>query len=300
MLNNYKYKSIYYVWNYYILKIYIIIRDFLIYIMSSFISKLFNTPFLQNKFVLYVSLFIVLITVVRHLSNRNTNAVVLMALIGLVSSYFSKNMIIVLLTAFFTVFVLEVLGYQGVMEGMENTKKDGEGETEKETDADADADAADAADADAADAADAAENKSKETKTEKKEGNQTLHSKKEPMKKNKQGMTSLSPASYDGKDHDDGENAHGAKEANRIDYASTLEQAYDNIENIIGEDGVRGLTDQTKSLMNQQKELMNNMKEMGPLLKSAEGFMEQLTGNGGIRGITEMLKGFATPGGKKK
>jgi uncharacterized membrane protein len=277
--------------------------------MSSFISKLFNTPFLQNKFVLYVSLFIVLITVVRHLSNRNTNAVVLMALIGLVSSYFSKNMIIVLLTAFFTVFVLEVLGYQGVMEGMESKKKDGEGETateteketEQEAEADAEADAGANADVDAdADAGADAETKSKGKKTEKMEGNRTLHTKKEPMKKNKQGMAALSPASYDGKDHDDGENAHGAKESNRIDYASTLEQAYDNIENIIGEDGVRGLTDQTKSLMNQQKELMNNMKEMGPLLKSAEGFMEQLTGNGGIRGITEMLKGFATPGGKKK
>jgi hypothetical protein len=35
-------------------------------------------------------------------------------------------------------------------------------------------------------------------------------------------------------------------------------------------------------------------------LKSAEGFMEQLTGGGGISGITSMLKGFATPGGVKK
>ena len=42
---------------------------------------------------------------------------------------------------------------------------------------------------------------------------------------------------------------------------------------------------------------MQNMKDMGPLLKSAEGFMEQITGNGGIQGITKMLKGFATPGG---
>ena len=109
-------------------------------------------------------------------------------------------------------------------------------------------------------------------------------------------MTKLSPASYNGNEKDD--NTDGT--ANRIDYASTLEQAYDNIENIIGEDGVRGLTDQTKSLMNQQKMLMQNMKEMGPLLKSAEGFMEQITGNGGIGGITEMLKGFATPGGNKE
>lgn len=262
--------------------------------MSSFISKLFNTPFLQNKFILYVSLFVVLVTIVRHISNRNMNAVVLMALIGLVTSYFSKNMIIILFTAFSTVFVLEMLGSQGVMEGMENKKKDGEDEkeTEQETSGETEGDSESAADT---------KKKSKEKKTEKKEGNQTLLSKKEPTKKNKQGMASLSPASYDGKEHDDeSEHAHSTKEANRIDYASTLEQAYDNIENIIGEEGVRGLTDQTKSLMNQQKELMNNMKEMGPLLKSAEGFMAQLTGNGGIKGITEMLKGFATPGGSKK
>lgn len=262
--------------------------------MSSFISKLFNTPFLQNKFVLYVSLFVVLVTIVRHISNSNTNAVVLMALIGLLTSYFSKNMIIILLTAFSTVFVLENLGYQGVMEGMKNKKKEGEGEGEGEADTEQETGG------DTEGYSGAGANTEKKS-TKKTEGNQTLNSKKEPTKKNKQGMAPLSPASYDGEDHDDnGENAHGAKEANRIDYASTLEQAYDNIETIIGEDGVRGLTDQTKSLMNQQKELMNNMKEMGPLLKSAEGFMAQLTGNGGIKGITDMLKGFATPGGSKK
>ena len=111
-------------------------------------------------------------------------------------------------------------------------------------------------------------------------------------------MASLSPANYDGKSDEDTKG--DTKNGNRIDYASTLEQAYDNIENIIGEDGVRGLTDQTKSLMHQQKELMNNMKDMGPLLKSAEGFMEQITGGGGIRGITEMLQGFATPASAKK
>ena len=127
-------------------------------------------------------------------------------------------------------------------------------------------------------------------------------SKKITKTKTKQGMATLSPASYDGKDHDadEGDGVKGSSSANRIDYASTLEQAYDNIETIIGEDGVRGLTDQTKSLMNQQKELMENMKEMGPLLKSAEGFMEQLTGNGGVGGITSMLQGLVKPSSDKK
>jgi len=255
--------------------------------MSTFMNKIFNTPLLQNKFVLYAILFVVLFTVVRHISNGNMNAVVLMALIGLLTSYFSKNMIIVLLTVFSSVFILEMIGSQGVVEGMETKKekeKDNE-KDEKETDEDTSE----------------KKEKNKESKEMSSDGDkkESLQSKNEPKKKTKQGMTTLSPASYDGEDHDS-ESAHRAKEGNRIDYASTLEEAYDNIENIIGEDGVRGLTDQTKSLMNQQKELMNNMKEMGPLLKSAEGFMAQLTGNGGIRGITDMLKGFATPGGGKK
>jgi hypothetical protein len=265
-------------------------------LQMSYITKLFNTPFFQNKFVLYGSLLLVLLSILRHLANNNINAVVLIALIGLVMSYFSKNMIIVLLTAFAAVFLLETVGYRGVMEGMKAEKgKDADADA-KEEDADADADK------------DAKEDKVgavKDKPADKPKPEQTgvSNSKKITKTKNKQGMATLSPASYDGKDHDadEGEGAKGSSSSsNRIDYASTLEQAYDNIETIIGEDGVRGLTDQTKSLMNQQKELMENMKEMGPLLKSAEGFMEQLTGNGGVGGITSMLQGLVRPSSDKK
>ena len=255
------------------------------------LSRLVYTPFFQNKIVLYGSLILVLLSILRYLSNRNMNAIVLMALIGLITSYFSKNMIIILITAFASVFVLEMMGSPGVTEGL--TTKEGaknEGDASEDT---------------------PEEEKKEDVKKKKKatppsedddvEGNTGMDTADDDTKKknkNKQGMSPLSPANYDGK-KDDNEKA-GVKNGNRIDYASTLEQAYDNIENIIGEDGVRGLTDQTKSLMHQQQQLMNNMKEMGPLLKSAEGFMEQITGSGGIQGITNMLQGFATPGGAKK
>lgn len=250
-------------------------------------NRLMSTPFFQNKIVLYGSLVLVLLSILRHLANENVNAIVLMALIGLITSYFSKNMIIVLITAFGSVFILEMIGSPGVTEGMENKKKDDDDDSKKDKKKDSDPienikkKVEDKLDDDKKD-------DKKDKKDVKKEGVKSRNS-------SKQGMTKLSPANYDGKKgKDDDDNT-----ANRIDYASTLEQAYDNIENIIGEDGVRGLTDQTKSLMNQQKLLMQNMKEMGPLLKSAEGFMEQITGNGGIQGITSMLKGFATPGGAK-
>jgi hypothetical protein len=256
------------------------------------LSRLVYTPFFQNKIVLYGSLILVLLSILRYLSNRNINAIILMALIGLITSYFSKNMIIILITAFASVFVLEMMGSPGVTEGM-STKEgaENEGDTPEE------------------DTKEGARNKRKKKKKvpppseddDEDEGNtgmDTADDETKKKKKNQQGMSSLSPANYDGKKDDD-EKA-GVKNGNRIDYASTLEQAYDNIDNIIGEDGVRGLTDQTKSLMHQQQQLMNNMKEMGPLLKSAEGFMEQITGGGGIQGITNMLQGFATPGGAKK
>lgn len=244
------------------------------------LSRLISSPFFQNKFVLYGSLVLVLLSILRHLANQNINSIVLMALIGLIMSYFSKNMIIVLLTAFGTVFILEMVGAPGVTEGLK-MKEGAENKDDKKDDK------KDAVDKLKEKVEDKLEEKKDEKKDEKKkEGAKTRNS-------SKQGMTKLSPANYDGKKSKDDDEGS----ANRIDYASTLEQAYDNIENIIGEDGVRGLTDQTKSLMNQQKLLMQNMKDMGPLLKSAEGFMEQITGNGGIQGITNMLKGFATPGG---
>ena len=264
--------------------------------------RLLSSPFFQNKFVLYASLFLVLLSILRYISNQNFNAVILITLIGLITSYFSKNMIIVLLTAVVSVFVLEMIGSPGVTEGMA-TKEGNTGSKDKSTEGDDDDD--DSSKEDSEKMTTVNDKPTGETPVDKPvdkpvkkpdektkiEGNQTQTTNK--SKNKQQGMTKLSPAVYNES------NNNNDKNANRIDYANTLEQAYDNIENIIGEEGVRGLTDQTKSLMNQQKQLMENMKEMGPLLQSAEGFMKQMTGNGGIAGITEMLKGFATPGGKK-
>lgn len=248
------------------------------------ITKFLHSPFLQNKFVLYGCLLLVLLAIIRFLANHNFNAIMLMALIGLLTSFFSKNMIIVLLTPVVAVVVLELIRGDMMIEGLEN--KDAAASTSTATAADNDA-TTDAVDNEN-------ENKDDETVTEGEAVQTTANDKPAEEKEHKpvtkkQGMAKLTPANYDGKNGKDGKSDSG----NRIDYASTLEQAYDNIENIIGEDGVRGLTDQTKSLMNQQKALMNNMKDIEPLLKSAQGFMSQMTGEGGITGISKMLQGFA-------
>ena len=56
----------------------------------------------------------------------------------------------------------------------------------------------------------------------------------------------------------------------RIDYASTLEQAYDNLQNMLGQDGIKNLTTDTKKLISQQKNLMGTLENMKPLLSSAK------------------------------
>jgi hypothetical protein len=270
----------------------------------AYINQLLYSPFFQNKFVLYGSLFLVLITIIRFLSNSNFNGIILLSLIGLLMTYFSKNMIIVLLTAVVSVTILDLLQVSGSIEGMKSSKegsdtlKSDEPKKDKAVKPTKDGEKPkveskeNANDEEEPAKEDKEEPEDKEDKDKATSGSatDTTGSASGKGKKEKQGMTKMSPASYDGKDHDDHKTSNNG---NRIDYASTLEQAYDNIENIIGEDGVRGLTDQTKSLMNQQKQLMENMKDMGPLLKSAEGFMKQITGGGGIEGITSMLKGFA-------
>jgi hypothetical protein len=60
-----------------------------------------------------------------------------------------------------------------------------------------------------------------------------------------------------------------------IDYASTVEEAYDNLNSILGGDGIKNLTADTQNLMKQQMELAESMKGMGGMIKGLEPMMNQ-------------------------
>lgn len=70
----------------------------------------------------------------------------------------------------------------------------------------------------------------------------------------------------DGEDDDDFDDS-------RVDYATTVEQAYDNLENIIGKGGIGKLTKDTSRLMDKQNKLFENLKGMGPLIKQYKDMM---------------------------
>ena len=73
------------------------------------------------------------------------------------------------------------------------------------------------------------------------------------------------------------------KSGHSIDYATTIEDAYDHLNSILGKDGIKNLTADTERLMQQQAQLAGSLKDMGPLIekmgpmmKSVEGMMKDM------------------------
>lgn len=88
------------------------------------------------------------------------------------------------------------------------------------------------------------------------------------------------------------------KGANKIDYATTIEDAYDDLNKILGSDGIKRLTDDTQHLMKQQMDLAKSMESMTPLIENmlpmaqqAQKMMASMDGgSNGLGNIMEMAK----------
>ena len=77
-------------------------------------------------------------------------------------------------------------------------------------------------------------------------------------------------------------------DTDRIDYAKTLEQAYDNLQGMLGKEGIKGLTSETSRLVQQQKGLMESLKGMGPMLKEAKTMMAGMKDMGSLETMKDM------------
>jgi hypothetical protein len=89
---------------------------------------------------------------------------------------------------------------------------------------------------------------------------------------------------------------NNSKNKPKIDYSTTVEEAYDNLNNIIGGEGMKNLTKDTQKLVQQQQQLTEAMKSMGPLMESMGPLMQtaqQIVGGGGLEGLADMANKFA-------
>ena len=232
---------------------------------------------LNDKNVLYIVAFLAIMNFFGYIILRDSYALLIFLSVGFISTYFSKNMTVVLLSTLLLTNFITVLSRNFIV------NKEGFDATAAETDAAASTTTADSADSpDSADSADATAKKpavasgvagagGASSKSSKKVAATASSTKMattvQKPNSQKEAMTELSPASLD--DEDD------LPINNRVDYAKTLEKAYDNLENLVGKDGVNGLTSQTTVLMDQQQKLMENMKSMEPLLKTAQSFLDK-------------------------
>ncbi len=82
-------------------------------------------------------------------------------------------------------------------------------------------------------------------------------------------------------------------DATRVDYASTLEMAYDNLQTMLGDEGIKGLSSETRRLAKQQQNLIASLNDMAPILKDAQSTLTNLKmpDMNSMKGIMSMLKG---------
>lgn len=200
---------------------------------------------LTNKLFLYFVVAISSLNLIGYLSMNNQDAVIFFSLVGFLMYNFSKNMIVVLLVALISTNLMTSI--KGTVEGLaeENT---GRSTTRQD----------------------------KQSKgqigltAEGFENNEEEHEEKEQHeeKEKKEKKESKEPT--------------GAEKGRYIDYAATLEEAYQNLQNSIDAGGMQQLSEDTKNLMKSQSDLLNSNnsavspESIGKLMEHAKEMIKGL------------------------
>jgi outer membrane murein-binding lipoprotein Lpp len=233
---------------------------------------------LVNKTFLYVVFFLAITNVLGYLFMGDEQALTQFILIGIITYFFNKNMAVVLLVALLMTNFLKVTSISvNRKEGMENKEEDMDME-EEEGGTDLSMDMME---------------QMQEQLIEKVEKASTP-ALKEPRRKTKNSRAmekeeflNTGPTKKTKKEKFQNSKKKGG---NYVDQAATLEAAYDNLDGIIGKDGINKLTAETSTLLSQQKNLAKTMESMAPLVKNAKemlsGFnFDSLKAVGGAQGL---------------
>jgi len=198
------------------------------------------SKFLTNKYVLYVVAFLAITNVMGYMLMGQFKAVLVFILVGCIMTYFSKNMNIVLLTPLiFTALLVSISKREGFADAPKPTTPSPIPDFDLKQNTEA-----------------------------------TTVTGVQDSSPDKGAEEKLQPPSTEPKKTEKFE--VGKKGQARLDYGSTLEAAYEDLNNALGSDGIRRLTEDTQRLMKQQLELADAMKGMTPMLKQAQDMLKSL------------------------
>lgn len=238
--------------------------------------------FLKNNTVLYVVAFMAVMNLFGFLLTRNVDAVMFYIILGLLTSYFSKNMIVVLLVAMIGTNLLvahnKLFNFR---EGLSNKDNDNE-----------DNDDSEASDDKEVGQYDDELNEDKHKSKGKKAGKNGECKKGEIKVKGGEcvkasGFQNMNPKKYvSGKKGDNvkpdsaEQDEIEAGEKPELDFASTLEAAYDNFDNVLDSDAIKSMSEDSQRLLSKQKKLMSNMKNIQPMMKQMGNFLSSFNLDG--------------------
>lgn len=263
---------------------------------------------LKSTTTLYSVLIIALLILFNFLYNNRIVAVTTMVLSGFVATFYSKNMIIVLLVSIASALIVAPLISCMTREGMEDKASDkkvtsvtGVTATDSDTTV-ADVTATDEkkviGSTDVSNTNDDinALNVPKPTLTD------PLHpinkaisdkDKKQPF-----GQRNLMPAQYNSYGADTDDIDINSRHKPKLDYAATLESAYDSLEKFLSSDAIKNMSDDTARLAEKQQQLMGNMTKIQPLIEKAGSVLDKmpnLDNMGSMMNlIQEKVAGFKT------
>ena len=204
--------------------------------------------FFKNKYVLYFASCIGILNLVRYISLNDTDSAMLCIVLFLLSRYFSRILAFNILLAISLTYIVSM--NNRYIEGFEQANKK--------------------------------EEKNEESMINKKEKKNECDDCPEDKCVNgkcvstfKNNVPSSTPSSVDG-------------HVDRDSTASKMEGAFNDLANLLGDDGVKSISKETKNLIEHQKSLMGTLNDMAPALKEATETLDNMN----LPNIQDMTKLF--------
>ena len=252
--------------------------------------KLRLKSLMKDKNVLYAVSAIAVLNLVGYLMIRDLDAVLFFCCTGLVTSYFSKNMIAVMGIA--------TIG-TNLMVATRRARREGFSDKSKANDS-GEKGHGDSSDED--DDHDAESCKNKDAS-----GNCIHGADKKPPSKKSGGKNSAQTKEPFAEPEDDDEDDSPPKAAGgavderlaagkppELDYAATLEKAYGHLDRLLDSDALKKMGDSTASLANKQRDLMASMKNIEPIMHQATTLMDKFDKSGMIGKLLSGMSGQQT------
>ena len=254
-------------------------------------NKMFS-KMMHSRILLIIVFILSLITFFGNVIYGNIHAVFFFLLLVGLTSFFSKNMTIVFLVPLLLVNLYTRFGKKPSIEGLEN-KSDSDKRQSSSSDKNTYSNKNSSS----------LTNKEKINMIKQKHSNSSSSNSQLPIVPIHQENTSSDDRNNDDEtfqNNDSKESDKSKKKKFNIDYATTVEEAYDNLNKIIGGDGIKNLTSDTQRLMQQQMQLTEAMKNisplvesMGPLLEKAGGLLGSMGGAENISNLANLAKSFS-------